>query len=62
MTDTYTTKDFVEATGGAEFINTTPGAREYSQTFTSGPSEEFSRFSDLAAKLIAVPKTEIGEG
>jgi hypothetical protein len=63
VTETYTTKDFVQATRGAEFISHAPGA-QCTRTYASAPerSEEFDRFEDLASRLIAVPKTEIGEG
>jgi hypothetical protein len=58
MTETYTTEDFIEATGGAKFVGYVPGATEYSQTYTSGSSEEFERFKHLARNLLAVPKEE----
>lgn len=35
MADTYTTGDFVKATGEARFLGWPPGAKLYSGTFTS---------------------------
>lgn len=62
MTETYTSKDFVLATGGAEFIAYTPGSPEHSETYASERSDEYQRFEDLASKLISVPKSEVSEG
>lgn len=62
MTETYTTRDFVEATGNAEFVGYLPGARECSRTYTSGAGEEFARVGDQASKMTEVPTARDSEG
>jgi hypothetical protein len=59
MTETYTTEDFLKAMGGGTLTAYSTG----SETYTPRParSDEFRRFEDLVSRLIAVPKTEIGE-
>jgi hypothetical protein len=61
MTETYTTKDFVEATGNAEFVGYIPGATGCSKTYTSGTTEGLSSTGGQASKVAEAPMTKDGE-
>lgn len=58
MTLSYGSQDFVASLNGA--VVTSHPLGETTSTVTQS-NEEFDRFSDLAKKLVEVPKTELDE-
>jgi hypothetical protein len=49
MTETYTTRDFVQATQGSLFVGYAPESKTHSETYTSDPSLEVASASHVPA-------------